>query len=106
MRLRHGRAHSRDVVRRREFSGDTPGEHNRDPIADIEQFVEVRRHQQDRASPVSSGAQRTPDESGGADVEPARGLRRDGQSRIGVDLAREDHLLGVAAGERTRFLCG
>ena len=60
------------------------------------------------ANAVTSGrgAQRAPDEGGRPDVEPARRLGGEDKPRLVVDLAREDHLLGVAAGERTRFLCG
>ena len=102
----HGGADVAEAIGRTELADDAAGEHHDQAVADVEELVEVGRDQQDAAAAGARLAQRAPDEGGGADVEAAGRLRRDDQARGGIDLARQDQLLGIAAGKRTGRLGG
>ena len=65
-------------------------------------LLELERDEQDRPALVSLLDEASVDELDRADVEPARRLGGDQHLRVALDLAREDHLLLVAAGERRR----
>ena len=73
-----------------------------DAVGEVEDLVQLERHEQDGAARVALLDQAAVHELDGADVEAARGLRGDHQARVGVDLARQDELLLVAARERAR----
>ena len=64
-----------------------------------EDLVELERDEQDCAPFVSLFHKATVDELDRADVETARRLRCDQDARVTVDLARDDDLLLVPAGE-------
>src|SRR5581483_1084139 len=65
-----------------------------------EHLVELERDEEDRPPLVALLDQPAVDELDRADVEAARRLRGDQHLRVAIDLAREDHLLLVAARER------
>ena len=99
MRAGHRGADHPEFVGGRELTGDASRKQHDDAIADVEEFVEIRRDQEHAATAVARGAQRLPDERGRFDIEPACRLRRDDEGRVVIDFAREDHFLRVAARE-------
>jgi hypothetical protein len=68
-----------------------------EPVADLEQLVELLADHQQRAARVAQLEQLAADLRGGADVHAPGGLRDDQQLRVGIDLAADDELLQVAA---------
>src|SRR6478672_4586194 len=82
MRSGHGGADIAEPVGRPELSDDAAGEHDDQPVADVEQLIEVRRYQEYAATARPRLPERPPDEGGGADVKAARRLRRDDQRGI------------------------
>src|SRR5438046_5481051 len=85
---------------RRERADDLALVDDEDPIRQRENLVELERHEEHRAARVPLGDEPFVHELDGADVQTACRLRRDQHARVAGDLAREDHLLLVAAGER------
>src|SRR5581483_7238111 len=85
--------------RRRELADDLSFEHDEDPVGQPEHLVELERDEEDRPPLVALLDQPAVDELDRADVEAARRLRGDQHLRVAIDLAREDHLLLVAARE-------
>ena len=84
---------------RRELAHDLALEDDEDPVGEREDLLELERDEQDAAALVALLDEPAVDELDRADVEPARRLGGDQHLRVAVDLAREDHLLLVAAGE-------
>src|ERR1044071_5442571 len=69
-------------------------------IAERAYLLELERDQQDRAALVALLDQASVHELDRADVEAARGLGGDQHLGVGGQLAGDDHLLLVAAGQR------
>ena len=79
-----------------------PAVHDGDPVGQLEDLVELGRHEQDRR-PVVAHRMRLPvDELDAADVEAARRLVEDEQLQLPIELARDDQLLLVPARQRAR----
>ena len=78
-------------------------EHDEDAVGERQHLVELERDEQDRSPLVPLLDQAPVDELDRTDVETAGRLRGDQHARVAVDLAGEDHLLLVAAGERARL---
>ena len=72
-------------------------EHHRDPVADGEDLVELRAHDQDRRAGVALLDEPPVDVLDRADVEAARRLRGEDELHRHRELARDDDLLLVAA---------
>ena len=87
---------------RRELADDPAVVHDEDPVGERQDLLELERLEQDRAALVALGDEPPVHELDRADVESARRLRGDEHARVALDLARDDHLLLVAAGERAR----
>ena len=86
--------------RRRELADDAALVDDEDAVGEREDLLELERDEEHRAAGVALLDEAAVDELDRADVETARRLRGDQHLRIAVDLAREHHLLLVAAGER------
>ena len=71
-----------------------------DPVGERQDLVELEGDEQDGAALVPLLDEAAVDELDRADVEAAGRLRRDEDARVARDLARDDHLLLVAARER------
>ena len=67
------------------------------PVADLEQLVELLADDQQRAARVAQLEQLAADQRRRADVDAPGRLADDQQLRVGVDLAPDDELLQVAA---------
>src|SRR5207247_7961257 len=74
--------------------------HDRDPIRQLEDLVELRRHEQDRRARIALRDRLTVDELDAADVEPARRLVEDEEPRLGPEFPGDDDLLLVRSEER------
>ena len=85
---------------RRELADDLALVHDEDPVGERQDLLELERDEQDRAALVALGDEPAVQELDRADVEAARRLRGDQDPRVARDLARDDELLLVAAGER------
>src|SRR3989441_174134 len=81
---------------------DLTAVHDRDAIRQLEDLVELGRHEQDRCAGVALGDRLAMDELDAADVEAARRLVEDEESRLAAELPRDNHLLLVAARQRAR----
>ena len=75
---------------------------DRDPVGQLEDLVELRGDQQDRRPGVALGDRLAVDELDAADIESARRLIEDEQAQVARELACDDDLLLVAAGQRCR----
>ena len=75
---------------------------HRQPVADLEQLVELLGDHQHRDAGVAQVEQRLADLRRGADVDAPGRLRRDQHPRMLPDLAADDELLQVAAGQAAR----
>ena len=78
--------------------------HDRDAVGDIHDFVEFEGDQKDCYAPVALLDQHSVHVFDRADVQSSRGLDRDQKLGILSDLAADDDLLLVAAGEAARQL--
>src|SRR5581483_11914746 len=87
---------------RRELADDATLVDHEDAVREGEDLLELQRDEEHRASRVALLDEAAVDELDRADVEAARRLRRDQHLRIAVDLACEDDLLLVPAGQRAR----
>src|SRR6185369_17225099 len=87
---------------RRDARRDAAARDHQQPIADLEQLVELLADDEHRAAGVAQREQLAPDLRRGADVDAPGRLRDDEQLRLGVDLAADDELLQVAAREALR----
>ena len=76
--------------------------HDENAVREREHLVELERDEQDRVTLVPLGDEPLVHVLDRTDVQPARRLRRDQHDRIARDLARDDDLLLVAAGEGAR----
>ena len=76
--------------------------HHGDPVAQLEDLVELGRDEQDGRSGVALLDRLAVDELDAADVEAARRLVEDEQLQVAVELARDDDLLLVPARQRAR----
>ena len=74
--------------------------HDRDPVGQLEDLVELGRDEQDRRSGVTHLDRPAMDEFDAADVEPARRLVENKELGGAAELARHDGLLLVAARKR------
>ena len=88
--------------RRRELTDDLALVHDEDPVGEREDLLELERDEQDAASLVALLDHAAMHELDRADVEPPRRLRGDQDLGVAVDLAGEDDLLLVPAGEAAR----
>src|SRR5438477_449284 len=70
-----------------------------DPVGERHHLLELQRDEQDRPPLVALGYEPSMEELDRADVDPARRLRGDQDLRVACDLACDDNLLLVAAGE-------
>ena len=70
-----------------------------DPVRELEDLVELGGDQQDGGAGVALGDGLAMDELDAADVQAARRLVEDQQLQLAPELARDDDLLLVAAGE-------
>ena len=77
-----------------------------DPVGQLEDLVELRRDEQDGRPGVALGDGLLVDELDAADVEAASRLVEDEQAQVAAELARDDDLLLVAAGQRRRLRVG
>ena len=75
---------------------------HREPVADLEQLVELLGDDEHRDAAVAQVEQRLADLRRGADVDAPRRLRGDHHLRRLPDLAADDELLQVAAGQAAR----
>src|SRR3990170_712194 len=76
-----------------------PREHG-DPVAQVDELLEVGGDDERRDPPLRLLADARPHRTGRPHVEPVRRLAVDHRLRLEGELAREQHLLDVAAGER------
>ena len=77
-----------------------PFVHDGDAVGERADLVQLGRDEQHRRARVALGDELAVDELDGADIHAARGLRGEQHARLAADLARDDDLLLVAAGER------
>ena len=99
---RHEQPELLDVARARvELSGDPALVHHHDPVGEREDLVEVFADQE-TATPGRCLAQVRVHGFDRADIEPARRRRGDEHARLALELAGEDDLLQVPAGEPAR----
>src|SRR5450755_4643623 len=73
-----------------------------EPVADLEQLLELLADDEHGAAVVAQRQQFAADLRRRADIDAPGRLRDDEQLRVGVDLAADDELLQVAAGEALR----
>ncbi len=91
------------LVSRTGLGSDEPAlRDHREAVADLEQLVQLLRHDEHRDAVVAQVEQRLADLRGGADVHAPGRLRGDHHLRLLADLAADDELLQVAAGEAAR----
>ena len=74
-------------------------------VAEVDHLVEVERDEEDAAALVALGDELLVDELDRADVETAGRLHGQERVRLAVQLAGDDQLLLIAAGERARPAC-
>ena len=84
------------------LAGDLALVDDEDPVGEREDLLELERDEQDRAALVALGDEAAVEELDRPHVEAARRLGRDQHLRVARDLARDDDLLLVAAGEAAR----
>src|ERR687898_283333 len=82
-----------------ELAGDAALIEHQDTVAEVQNLVQLEGEQQDPLAGVAGGDELLVDELDGADVEAARRLDGEQDVRITVQLAGDDQLLLVAAGE-------
>jgi hypothetical protein len=86
-------------LRRRDARRDPSLGDDDQPVADLEQLLELLADDKHGTAVVAQLQQRAADLRRGADVDAPGRLRDDQQLRVGVDLAADDELLQVAAGQ-------
>ena len=86
-------------VARRPGIGEAALRDHREPVADLEQFVLPLLHHLHRDAGGAQGDQRLAELRRGTDVNAPGRLRGDHQLRRLPDLAPDDELLQIAAGE-------
>ena len=89
-----------------QFAGDATLVQNEDPVRKGEDLPKVRRNQQYPHALRLDLLQDRLDGLNRADVHAPRRLGRDQKLRADLHFPRDDHLLRVAAGERTGRLAG
>src|SRR6185369_13372200 len=87
---------------RRHARRDAAARDDEQPVADLEQLVELLADDEHRAAGVAQREQFAPDLCRGADVDTPGRLRNDEELGLCVDLAADDELLQVAAREALR----
>ena len=75
-------------------------------VGQLEDLVELGRHEQDGGPGIALGDRLAVDELDAADVEAAGRLVEDEQPQVAAELARDDDLLLVAAGQGRRLRVG
>jgi hypothetical protein len=88
--------------RRIDFARDAALVDHEQAIGQRHHFLELRRDEQDRAAGVPQLDQLAVDELDGADVHATGGLRDEKQPGLQLELAADDELLLIAAGQRPR----
>jgi len=83
-----------------ELVDDVAAMDDEQPVGQAHDLVEVGGDEQYGRATITRADQGAVDELHGADVDAARRLRDDQQRRVGLELARDDDLLHVAAGQR------
>ena len=78
--------------------------HDRDAVADLEEFVDFLGNDEHGRAVLAQAHQRVADRGGGADVDAPGGLIDDEHARILKNLAAHDELLQIAAREAARML--
>ena len=81
---------------------DLAAVHHGDPIGQLQDLVELGRHEQDGRPRVALGDDLLVDELDAADVEAAGRLVEHQEPKLAAELAGDDDLLLVAAGQRRR----
>ena len=81
------------------LADDPALEHHQDAVAQRHDLVQLDRDQQDGAAGIAQGEQLAMDEFDGADIDAAGRLADQQHLGLARDLARQDQLLLVAAGE-------
>ena len=71
-------------------------------VAQAQHFVQFSRYEQDGCARIAQFDQLAMNELCRPDVNAARRLRNQNQSRLDVELARDDQLLLIAARQRAR----
>src|SRR6186997_263810 len=87
---------------RRDARRDAAARDDDEPVADLEQLLELLADDEDGGAAVAQGEQLAADLRRRADVDAPRRLRDDEEPGLGVDLAADDELLQVAAREALR----
>src|SRR5690242_16795345 len=82
-----------------EVADDLPLVEHEHPVAQIEDFVEIERNQENAAPFVALAHKLAMDELDSADIQSARRLDREQDVGLAIELARDDQLLLIAAGE-------
>src|SRR5205085_6412426 len=85
---------------RRILADDAALVDHENPVGERQDLVELERHEEDGSSRVAFGHEPLVHELDRADVEASSRLRRDQHPRVPRDLARDDDLLLISAGER------
>ena len=86
----------------RERAGQHADVDHRQAVGERQQLVQVLRDHQHRGAGAGEVEQRLMDRGGGAGVDPPGRLRDHQHARVLQDLAADDELLQIAAGERAR----
>ena len=82
-----------------DHAGDAAGVHDRDPVGEVDELVEVGRDDEDGDAAIGELADALADRGDRPDVEAVGRLAEDDDARIERELASEDRLLDVAAAE-------
>ena len=83
----------------RQIGDDAAAIHHRDAVGELKQLFEVLADQKHAPPPARSCQELAVDEFGCADVDAARRLGGEQDSRVARELAGEERLLQVAAGQ-------
>ncbi len=74
-------------------------EHHGDPVGDFQELVEVGRYHHDRHAAIGAGDDPVMGEAGVLEIEAIGRLVEDRDARLGIQLAGQQDLLDIAAGE-------
>ena len=97
--IHHGASNSVAISRSVEFGHDTAARHHADAIGDAEHLVEILANQHHRRASVAGRDKPGVHGGAGPNVEPAGRAVGDNDRRREAEFARQNKLLGVAAGQ-------
>ena len=97
---RHHKAEAFDLrFRRRQDPHDLTAEEHRNPVSEVEDFLELRRNENNSAPMCSLGEQLGPHRLDRPDIQPTSWLLDEEEQRLAHQLAPEHDLLQIAAGQ-------